>query len=269
MSQLIRERYDRLPSSRQAIASFITDNIDLVAFASAREVGNKLDVSGSSIVRFAQLIGFAGYPQMQRAAQQEVQRRASSTKVSQGSIISLNHHDAQAVLAADHANIEATLKEIPADQFEDAIDAIVSFDKILVFGTDRMAFFASYFRQLLQMLDIRVETVTSASQDDIVRLARMNQQTLLVTLLSGPPHVLAIRALRLARQRGSHTLAISDSKHRDLAAISSIMLNYKSQTPAFVKSHAALLSLLHALSHGIYSRDMGQYSERIRAYRKH
>jgi hypothetical protein len=34
-----------------------------------------------------------------------------------------------------------------------------------------------------------------------------------------------------------------------------------------VRSHTGLLSLLQALAHGVYSRDVSQYDERIRAFR--
>ena len=53
---------------------------------------------------------------------------------------------------------------------EALIDAIVQADKVLVAGTDQMAFFASYLRHLLMLLDLRVDVVASPSQEALSRL---------------------------------------------------------------------------------------------------
>ena len=41
-----------------------------------------------------------------------------------------------------------------------------------------MAFFASYLRHLLMLLDLRVEIVASPSQEALGRLSRIDDQTL-------------------------------------------------------------------------------------------
>ena len=53
-----------------------------------------------------------------------------------------------------------------------------------------MAFFASYLRHLLGLLDIRAEIVASPSQDNIQKLSRMDEDTLLVALTAGRAHPL-------------------------------------------------------------------------------
>ena len=42
---------------------------------------------------------------------------------------------------------------------------------------------------------------------------------------------------------------------------------YSSNIPAYVRSHTALLSMIHALAYGVYSRDAEQYADRIKAFR--
>ena len=44
-------------------------------------------------------------------------------------------------------------------------------------------------------------------------------------------------------------------------------LYYSSNSPAFVRSHTGLLSILQALAYGVYARDTAQYDDRIRAFR--
>ncbi len=47
---------------------------------------------------------------------------------------------------------------------------------MLVAGTDQMAFFASYLRHLLMLLDLRVDVVASPSQEALSRLGRIDAE---------------------------------------------------------------------------------------------
>ena len=44
-------------------------------------------------------------------------------------------------------------------------------------------------------------------------------------------------------------------------------LYYSSNSPSFARSNTALMALVHALAHGVYSRDEDAHHDRIRAYK--
>jgi DNA-binding MurR/RpiR family transcriptional regulator len=130
-----------------------------------------------------------------------------------------------------------------------------------------MAFFASYLRHLLMLLDVRADLVASPSQEALGRLTRIDEETVVVALSAGRPHPLITRTLKLARHRKASTLAIVDATLSETAKLARITLYYSSNSPAYVRSHAALLSLLQALAFGVYARDAAQYDDRIKAFR--
>jgi DNA-binding MurR/RpiR family transcriptional regulator len=130
-----------------------------------------------------------------------------------------------------------------------------------------MAFFASYLRHLLMLLDIRAEIAASPSQEALSRLGRIDGTTLVIGLSAGRPHPLVVRAMKIARHRKAPTLAIVDATLSEIAKLSDRALYYSSNSPAFVRSHSGLLSILQALAYGVYSRDTSQYDERIRAFK--
>ena len=182
-------------------------------------------------------------------------------------LFSLDHTEFEAALAADHVNVEDTAHKLSRSDVEAAIDAIVSAEKVLIAGTDQMAFFASYLRHLLMLLDLRAEIVASPSQEALGRLSRIDEQTLVIGLSAGRPHPLITRTMKLARHRKAPTLAITDATLSEVARLARIRLYYSSNTPAFVRSHTALLSLIQALAYGVYARDAQQYDVRIKAFR--
>ena len=89
----------------------------------------------------------------------------------------------------------------------------------------------------------------------------------MVGLSAGRPHPLITRTMKLARHRKAPTLAITDATLSEVARLARIRLYYSSNTPAFVRSHTALLSLIQALAYGVYARDAQQYDVRIKAFR--
>jgi DNA-binding MurR/RpiR family transcriptional regulator len=276
LSGYIRARFDEFSRSQKDVAQYIVDHLDEAAFQTAEELARRANTSSSTVVRFSQALGFEGFPELQQAARDEYRRRVSGggtgaggseTLVAAAPLFSLDHTEFEAALAADHVNVEDTAHKLSRSDVEAAVDAIVSAEKVLIAGTDQMAFFASYLRHLLMLLDLRAEIVASPSQEALGRLSRIDGATLVVGLSAGRPHPLITRTMKLARHRKATTLAITDATLSEVARLARIRLYYSSNTPAFVRSHTALLSLIQALAYGVYARDAQQYDVRIKAFR--
>ena len=270
LSAYIRARFDDFSRSQKDVAQYIVDHLDEAAFQTAEELARRANTSSSTVVRFSQALGFEGFPELQNAARDEYRRRrddAPNGVASAAPLFSLDHTEFEAALAADHVNVEDTAHKLSRSDAEAAIDAIVSAEKVLIAGTDQMAFFASYLRHLLMLLDLRAEIVASPSQEALGRLSRIDERTLVIGFSAGRPHPLVVRAMKLARHRKAPTLAITDATLSDVAKLAQIKLYYSSNSPAYVRSHTALLSMLQALAYGVYSRDTGRFEDRIKAFR--
>jgi DNA-binding MurR/RpiR family transcriptional regulator len=274
LSAYITARFDEFSRSQKDVAQYIVDHLDEAAFQTAEELARRASTSSSTVVRFSQALGFEGFPELQQAARDEYRRQRASGLEIDGAftggttpLFSLDHTEFESALAADHVNVEDTAHKLSRSDVEAAIDAIVSAEKVLIAGTDQMAFFASYFRHLLMLLDLRAEVVASASQEALGRLARIDENTLVIGLSAGRPHPLVSRTMKLARHRKATTIAITDATLSEVAKLARIRLYYSSNTPAFVRSHTALLSIIQGLAYGVYSRDAQQYDVRIKAFR--
>jgi len=276
LSAYIQARFDEFSRSQKDVAQYIVDHLDEVAFQTAEELARRANTSSSTVVRFSQALGFEGYPELQGSAREEYRRRvANGTAGGKGQagaasttpLFSLDQNEFETALAADHVNVEETARKVSRSDVESVIDAIVDAERLLVIGTDQMAFFASYLRHLLMLLDLRAETVASPSQEALAKLGRVDERTLVIGLSAGRPHPLVVRAMKLARHRHATTVAITDATLSDVAKLAQIRLYYSSNSPAYVRSHTALLSLIQALAYGVYSRDMGRFEDRIKAFR--
>jgi DNA-binding MurR/RpiR family transcriptional regulator len=270
LSAYITARFDEFSRSQKDVAQYIVDHLDEAAFQTAEELARRANTSSSTVVRFSQALGFEGFPELQQAPRDEYRRRpagGAEVLAPAAPLFSLDHTEFESALAADHVNVEDTAHKLSRSDVEAAIDAIATSEKVLIAGTDQMAFFASYLRHLLMLLDIRAEIVASPSQEALGRLSRIDEDTLVIGLSAGRPHPLISRTMKLARHRRAKTLAITDATLSEVAGLARIRLYYSSNTPAFVRSHTALLSIIQALAYGVYSRDAQQYDVRIKAFR--
>ncbi|HEX8086598.1 MAG TPA: MurR/RpiR family transcriptional regulator [Solirubrobacteraceae bacterium] len=270
LSTYIQARFDEFSRSQKDVAQYIVDHLDEVAFQTAEELARRANTSSSTVVRFSQALGFEGYPELQASAREEYRRRHATPAATGGEVaplFSLDQSPFETALAADHVNVEETARKASRSDVEGAIKMVVGAEKILIVGTDQMAFFASYLRHLLMLLDLRAEVAASPSQEALGRLGRIDDTTLVIGLSAGRPHPLVTRAMKLARHRRAATIAITDATLSEVAKLAQIRLYYSSNSPAYVRSHAALLSLIQALAYGVYARDETQYEERIKAFR--
>jgi DNA-binding MurR/RpiR family transcriptional regulator len=271
LSKYIRARFEQCSRSQKDVAQYIVDHLDEAAFQTAEELARRANTSSSTVVRFSQALGFEGFPELQAAAREEYKRvhtqAAAIAPSASAPLFSLDQNEFEAALAADHLNVEETARKTTRASVNELVEAIVSAERVLVAGTDQMAFFASYLRHLLMLLDLRVEVVASPSQEALSRLGRIDEGTLVIGLSAGRPHPLVVRAMKIARHRKARAIAITDATLSEVAKLSQVQLYYSSNSPAYVRSHTALLSIIQALAYGVYARDTEKYADRIKAFR--
>ncbi len=271
LSAYITERFDEFSRSQKDVARYIVDHLDEAAFLTAEELARRASTSSSTVVRFSQALGFDGYPELQQAAIEEYRnahrraRRPAPRRA--GPLFAFDHSEFEASLGTDHANLEETARSLTREQIEASVTALATAHRVVIVGVDQMAFFASYLRHMLSLLDIRAEIVASTGGESLQRLGRIDEDTLVIALSAGRAHPLLLRAMKLALHRRARTLAISDATLSEVGEHAELTLYYSSNSPSFARSNTALMALVQALAHGVYARDEAAHRDRIRAYK--
>jgi DNA-binding MurR/RpiR family transcriptional regulator len=270
LSDYIQERFDEFSRSQKDVARYIVDHLDEAAFLTAEELARRASTSSSTVVRFSQALGFDGYPELQQAAIEEYRTAAGEGEAGNtqtGSLFDFDHSEFEASLGADHANLEETARNLTREQIEASVAALATSQRVVIVGVDQMAFFASYLRHMLSLLDVRAEIVASTGGESLQRLGRIDEDTLVIALSAGRAHPLLLRAMKLALHRRARTLAISDATLSEVGEHAELTLYYSSNSPSFARSNTALMALVQALAHGVYARDEAAHRDRIRAFK--
>src|ERR687893_1634753 len=74
LSAEIRHRFDEFSRSQKDVGQYIVDHLEEAAFHTAEELARRANTSSSTVVRFAQALGFDGFPELQASAREEYRR---------------------------------------------------------------------------------------------------------------------------------------------------------------------------------------------------
>ena len=246
---LIQENMHTFSKGQKRIASFILESYDKAAFMTASKLGKKVNVSESTVVRFAAELGYDGYPDMQRSLQKMIRNRLTSVQRIEVTNDRLGDQDLLSmVLQSDIEKIRLTLEELDRDSFEKAVDAIVSARKLYIIGVrscSAMATFMSFYFNLI--FDNVVKVSATTASEVFESLLRVGEGDVVIGVSFPRYSSRTVQAMNFARSRGATTIAITDSEVSPLSPISTYTLKARSDMASFVDSLVAPLSLINAL----------------------
>ena len=75
---LIQGKFSKLSKGQKIIAQFILVNYDKAAFMTAAKLGETVGVSESTVVRFANALGYSGYPLLQKSLQELIKTKLTT-----------------------------------------------------------------------------------------------------------------------------------------------------------------------------------------------
>ena len=246
---IIQERMPTLSKGQRRVAQFILDAYDKAAFMTASRLGETVQVSESTVVRFAAELGCGGYPNMQRALQEMVRSKLTSIQRIEVANDRLSGQDVlSTVMQADMELIRATLAEVDRERFSRAVDAILAARHIYILGLRSSAALADFLGFYFQMIFDNVQVVhTSSSGEIFEQLLRVGPEDVVIGLSFPRYSSRTVQALRFARDRGAGVVALTDSETSPLAETATELLLAQSDMASFVDSLVAPLSLVNAL----------------------
>lgn len=245
----IDAKMNTFSKGQRLIAEFIEQHYDRAAFLTASKLGELVGVSESTVVRFATELGYSGYPELQKAMQEMIKDKLTSVqrievtaaKIGDGSVL-------DTVLNQDIQKIRRTLEETSREDFDRAVDAIISAENIYIFGVRSASSLANFLGYYFDLILGNVHIVTNSSRSGMYEaLLRISEKDAIVGISFPRYSRTAAAAMNFAKSRGASTIAITDSMLSPLAQNSESVLIARSDMASVVDSLVAPLSLINAL----------------------
>jgi DNA-binding MurR/RpiR family transcriptional regulator len=250
----IQKGFPALSANGKKIAEYIAADGTTVSFASLRQLAQIVGVSESSIVRFAQELGYRGYPELRRQLQQEVKERLGSAARMRQTILKVRGREGlvRDLFQKDIELIGETLDALSHDEFASAIDLIWKAKRVFIIGlrsSFSLAYFL-YFRFVRLQIDARLVTVTGSSAL-FEQLALLRKPDLLIALgFADIPKETNV-AIDHASKIGAKILGITYPPTSEIGQRAHVVLLAKRGTHSMVQSLTAPFCLLNALAIGV------------------
>ena len=270
---LLYEIEERMPSfskGQKLISNYILENYDKAAYMTASKLGKIVQVSESTVVRFAIELGFDGYPEFQQALQEVVRTNLTSFQrmevtnslIGDGDILSK-------VLLGDADKIKGTLEEVDREAFEKAVEYLVGANNIYILGVRSSSSLAGFLAHGLRMIFDNVKFVQTTSGSEMFeQIMSIGERDVMIAISFPRYSKRIIRAVSFAKHAGADVIALTDSEASPIAAEANQVLVAKSDMASFVDSLVAPLSIINAIIVAVSLKKQDELKIRLRQLEK-
>lgn len=244
----IQSQYPRFSKGQKLIAQYILKNYDKVAFMTACKLGETVGVSESTVVRFANALGYSGYPKLQDALQELIKNKL--TTVQRVDMVKEFNDDSEIlkkIVKSDIDNIKDTLDEIDEKAFEEASNRILKARRIYILGMRSSFTIAQYLGFYLGIILDSVHVIRTDMGDAFEQVVKINEDDVLIAISFPRYSTKSYQIVSYAKEKGAHIISLTDSLFAPVASLTDNLLLVKSNMVSFVDSLVPALSIANAL----------------------
>ena len=245
---VIQSEFTKLSKGQKIIAQYILSNYDKAAFMTAAKLGETVGVSESTVVRFANAIGYEGYPELQKSLQELIKTKLTTVqRVEMSKEYSSDFTILKKVLKSDIDNIKGTLDEIDPQSIENVINKMITAKKIYIVGLRSSATIGEYLGFYLNFILDNVVLVNYGISDVFEQILKIDSEDLVIGISFPRYSKRTFELLEYAKEQGASVVAITDSKLAPISTIAEDILITRSNMASFVDSLVAPFSVANAL----------------------
>jgi len=244
----VQERLGRLTAKRQEILRPVLEQPRGFVLLSVRDMAKRLNTDPATIVRIVRVLGFANFREFQQhlhdlsiafATSADTMPTGDSTRVGRHSYVADS-------IERDLKNIHALKNTLNSVRLEELAKRIYAARRIVILAGDLAAFLADYLEYQLTLLGLPTFAATSAGRT--VHLARsLTNSDLAIAISFRRGLKQTVEGAKLAKDRGAHLVAITDTFLSPLARIAHETFLAGIEATSFGASYVAPVALLNSL----------------------
>ena len=261
----LQENFESFSRSRKAIARYLIDHLSEAPVLSAQELARRTGTTSSTVVRFAQHLGFSGFTEMMKAAWDEhrLSLGKNGTGIEGQLHFPVDDDFSGRAVRTDMLILEETIKRNRAGDFLEIVELLEKAETVFLAGLFEAAFVVDYLDYYLTVMGLTVVAITGGSEDAVARLAGLDDQAAVVAVGFGTAHSFLLRLIRAARGMGAITVGVSENQISEVAKLCDHNLFCYRDTTSFAPSLAGAFSIANALVSALYARNRRVFDTHI------
>ncbi|MEU7475135.1 MurR/RpiR family transcriptional regulator [Lentzea sp. NPDC042327] len=253
----IRSLLPGLARAEQRVAKVVLENPATVAHRSITEVAEQAGTSETTVTRFCKAIGVGGYPELRIALAADTARSQARANHDMGGDIGPGDDLRQVVgkvAFADARAVEETAEQLDVESLAKVVEAVAGARRVDVYGFGASAFVAFDLQQKLH----RIGLTCFAWNDTHIALtsaAVLTEADVAVGISHTGSTSETVEALRVARETGATTVALTNFPRSPITEVSDHVLTTAARETTFrsgaMASRIAQLTVIDCLFIGV------------------
>ena len=261
----MEEGMSSFSKGQRQIATYIMEHYEKAAYMTAARLGATVNVSESTVVRFATELGFEGYPEFQRAIQAIIRNRLTSFQrievtnqlIGDGNVV-------ERILITDADKIRHTAEDIDRDAFDRAVEALLKAKKIYIMGVRSSAHLAGFLDMGMRRMFDNIKMIQSTAGSEVFeQMISIGSDDVLVAISFPRYSKRVVAAVEFAHNVGANVISLTDSPQSPIAIHADQLLTAHTDMASFVDSLVAPLSIINALIVALSLKKQYDISERL------
>ena len=247
--RVMEENMDGFSKGQRQIARYLLTQYDKAAYMTAAKLGSEVSVSESTVVRFVIELGYAGYPEFQKALQELVRTKLTAVQRMEVTNHLIGKGDVlDKVLMSDMDKIRRTLDGIDREAFNAAISSIVNARNVYIIGVRSSYSLAVSLNFYLRMIFDNVRLIETTSGGELFeQIMNVGEGDVMIAISFPRYSKRVINAVSYAKRAGADVIALTDSVDSPIAEGADQVLVAQSDMASFVDSLVAPMSIINAM----------------------
>jgi DNA-binding MurR/RpiR family transcriptional regulator len=256
LRETILEQRSVLPKRIAQVAAYALDNPDEIAFGTTASIAASAGVQPSTLIRFAQQLGFDGFTSLQSVFRERLRERNTTYEERLAALRdeaqngATNRAMLDGFLAASVRSLDVMARSVDEATLDRAVGILARAETLYILAKRRSFPVASYLGYALGKLHVRSQIIESASglQPEIIGFATPRDAVIAVSFSPYAPAT--IDEVRVLHERGVPIVAITDSAFSPLAQFAAVWFEVAESDFSGFRSLGATMALAMTLAVG-------------------
>ncbi|CAK7051689.1 MAG: HTH-type transcriptional regulator MurR [Desulfovibrio sp.] len=248
-------RQAKLTKLEQRIAESLLHDAEEISFMTVAEMAKKLNVSDTSIIRTTRALGFGGFSDFQRFAQQEMRKKMETMNVGlspKGRVLSKSSQRDKEKLPFQGLEVvmqhfNAVMEANGRDKLDKAVDILVASRVKFICGYRGSACVPYFFAQKLRQFLPGVSSLLTGNSEMIDRVSDITAADCLFVCSFPRYNHMVMAAVEIAQRAGAKVIALTDKATSPIARETDVCLMAGVDFPGFCNTYTAPLFICDLL----------------------
>ncbi|MCK9341766.1 MAG: MurR/RpiR family transcriptional regulator [Synergistaceae bacterium] len=263
--ELIRSKYDLLSPAQRVVGNYILSSYRSLAYVTLAELARLTSTGQGTVVRFAQVLGYGSFSNLQSALREEIGKSAPKTLEIYSSKSSKGEDAApfDTVFEMERTLMDDTYSLINKEDFYKAVRMISDAPALIIAGTGSNSFLSEYAGYFLGTMKKNVTIIKDTDISDMNILLDAPEGTA-AFVFSFPRYPIKTQSIvKVMKERRMGIVGISDSVASPIAEYCDPLFIVPQKFISFMDPSAAVVSVIHSVLYGVWLSDKEGCRKRI------